>query len=271
MKGSTMRRRYLVLAAATVATAAATPSPASAQTGFNGVITFTQHSPSGRAFTFVQTSKGGKVRLDGMDGNQNSMIVNGDAKVMMMIEPEKKQYLTMTEEDMRQSQALMAPMMAKANGKTGKPDPGKFKFSDTGKTETVAGVPCELWRGVYTGQDKQEEGEACVASGVGFALAELTFANPMAGPGQPGSEMFEQYRQLVGGNKGILKVTKIEDGKRVPELEATKIERKSVGDDAFAPPAGYTEVRMGDVMQQARKAMKQAQEQMKQNGSDSAR
>ena len=236
-------------------------SGAAAQTGFNGVITFTNYSNSGKASTFVQTTKGRKVRLDGMGGSeQGSMIVDGDAKVMMMVEPAKKQYITMTDEDMKQTQAMMGPMMEKRS------ESGKYSFSNTGRTETVAGVPCQVWRGVRTNQGKQEEGEACVANGVGFALAELTFANPMAHRGGAGYEQYEQFRQLVGGNRGILKVTKIEDGKPVPQMVATKIERKPVSDDAFKPPAGFTEVKMGDMMKQAQGAMKQMQEKMKEKG-----
>ena len=237
---------------------------AAAQTGFNGVITFTNYARNGQPSTFVQTTKGRKVRLDGMAGEQGTMIVDGDTKVMMMVQPDKKQYITMTDEDMKQAQAMMAPMMEKAKGMNQHADAGKYSFSNTGRTETVAGVPCQVWHGVYTGQSKKEEGEACVASGVGFALAELTFANPMAQKGGAGYEQFEQYRQVVGGNKGILKVTKIENGKPVPEMVATKIERKVVSDDAFEPPAGYTEVKMGDMMKQAQGAMKQMQEKMKQ-------
>ena len=239
---------------------------AAAQTGFNGVITFTNYSHSGQASTFVQTTKGRKVRLDGMGGEQGAMIVDGDAKVVTMVQPEKKQYITMTDEDMKQAQAMMAPMMERSKGMNQHPDAGKYSFSNTGRTETVAGVPCQVWHGVYTDQGKKEEGEACVASGVGFALAELTFANPMAHKGGAGYEQFEQYRQLVGGNKGILKITKIEDGKPVPQMVATKIERTPVSDDAFKPPAGYTEVRMGDMMKQAQGAMKQMQQKMKDSG-----
>ena len=165
--------------------------------------------------------------------------------------------MTMTAEDMKLSEEMMAPMMAKAKARGMKtPDePGKLSFKNTGKTEIVAGVPCQVWYGTWDDADKKEEGEACVANGVGFALAELTFANPMMRPGASGSARFEQYRELVGGNKGILKVTKIEDGKRVPQLEAVKIERTPVSDDAFKPPAGFTELRLHDMMMQARNRM----------------
>ena len=241
-------------AAAMLSAAAVLPArEAAAQTGFNGVITFTDYWRDGKPSTFVQTTKGHKVRLDGMGGQQGSMIVDGDAKVMTMVEPEQKKYITMTDEDMKQTQAMMAPMMEKmkAMHQAKHSDSGKLSFSNTGRIETVAGVPCQVWRGVYAGADqKKEEGDACVASGVGFALAELTFANPLAQPGQAGYEQFEQYRQLVGGNKGILRITKIEDGKTVPQLEATKIEPKVVSDDAFKPPAGYTEVKLGDMIRQ---------------------
>jgi hypothetical protein len=38
-----------------------------------------------------------------------------------------------------------------------------------------------------------------------------------------------------------------------------------VSDDAFRAPAGYTEVKMGDMIRQSQNAMKQMQERMKQN------
>lgn len=260
-----MRRMQLMTAATLAGCAATSAQTMAAQTGFNGIITFTSYEGGGKQSTFVQTSKGRKVRLDGFAGDQGAMIIDGDAKVMMIVEPKKKQYVTMTEEDMKQAAALTAPMAEKMKSmnKT-ETDPGKYHFSNTGETELVAGVPCEVWRGVYTSEDGKEEGEACLAVGVGFALAELTFTNPMMHQGQTGWDQFQQYRQLVGGNKGILKVNKIEGGKTVPQLEATKIERKTVGDDAFKPPAGYTEIKMGDMMMQAQNAVKQMQEKMQQ-------
>jgi hypothetical protein len=98
-----------------------------------------------------------------------------------------------------------------------------------------------------------------VATGVGFALADLTFNNPMLQQHGPMHEQFEQYRQLVGDNKGILKATSVKNGKTTTELEAIKIERKGLGADTFSPPAGYKEIRMGDMMMQAHKAMQMHQ------------
>jgi hypothetical protein len=83
--------------------------------------------------------------------------------------------------------------------------------------------------------------------------------------GGAGWQQMQQYRDLVGADKGILKATRTKDGKTTTELEATQIERKVVSDDAFKPPAGYKEVRMGDMMMKAQNAMKEMQERMKQN------
>ena len=161
-----------------------------AQTGFNGVITFLNERSSGKQDTFVQYTKGRKVRFDGFGSSEGSMIVDNDAKVMMMVDPEKKQYITMTEDDAKQMQALMGPMMKQQSKKA---DPGKFSFAKTGKTETVAGVPCEDYKGEYVDDDgEKSEGEACVAVGVGFALDALTFNNPMHSPTTSASRPYPQ-------------------------------------------------------------------------------
>ena len=232
------------------------PRGAAAQTGFNGVITFLSERDAGKQDTFVQYTKGRKIRIDGFGGQQGAMIVDNDAKVVMIVEPAKKQYMTMTEDDAKQMQAMMGPMMEQMKSK--RKDAGKLSFAKTGKTETVAGVPCEVWRGEYTDDEgKKDEGEACVAAGVGLELGELTYNNPMMMQRGAAHDQFEQYRQLVGGNKGILKATSLKEGKASTQLEAIKIERKILGNDVFAPPAGYKELRMGDMMMQAHKAMQQ--------------
>ena len=188
------------------------------------------------------------------------MIIDNDAKVMMIVQPEKKQYMVMTQDDIKQMQAMMGPMMERMKQQRGKSKrpASSFKFAPTGKTERVAGVKCEVWHGAYVGADTsdRDEGEACVAKGVGFAIAELTFANPMLMQGSSGSEQFEQYRELIGADKGLLKATKFENGQARPQLEATSIERKTVSDDAFKPPADYKEVRMGDMMMKAMQGQK---------------
>lgn len=253
-----MMRRSWKAAAVLLVTALVPFGMLAAQSSFNGVITFLNEGESGRQDTFVQYTKGNKVRLDGFGATHGSMIIDNDAKVMMMVDPGKKQVMTMTEADAKQMQAMMGSMMKQP----GKPEAAadKASFTKTGKTETVAGVRCDIYHGVYVEDDgDKDEGDACVATGVGFRLDAVTFNNPMIQRGGAAAGRMEQFRQLVAGNKGILKAKSYKDGQVKTDMEAVKIEPKSLGDDVFAVPPGYKEIRMADMMMGAMKGMKMNQ------------
>ena len=224
-----------------------------AQTGFNGVITFLNQGTSGRQDTFVQYTKGHKVRFDGFGSSHGSMIIDNDAKTMMMVDPSKKQVMTMTEDDAKQMQAMMGPMMERMKQKE---STAKISFTKTGKTETVAGARCEVYHGIYVDEDgDKNEGDACVATGVGLALDAVTFNNPMLQRGNAGYDRMQQFRELMAGNKGIVRAKSYADGKLKTDMEAIKIEPKSLGDDVFAVPPGYKEIRMADMMMQGMRGM----------------
>lgn len=252
-----MRRSWKTVAVLLVAS----PMPfgaLTAQSSFNGVITFLNAGESGRQDTFVQYTKGNKVRLDGFGASHGSMIIDNDAKVMMMVDPAKKQVMTMTEDDAKQMQAMMGSMMKHPDKED--ESAGKASFTKTGKTETVAGVRCEIYHGVYIEDDgDKDEGDACVAPGVGFRLDAVTFNNPMIQRGGAVAGRMQQFRQLVAGNKGILKAKSYQDGKVKTDMEAVKIEPKALGDDMFAVPPGYKEIRLADMMAGAMKGMKMNQ------------
>ena len=255
------------LAACTLALAGLTAARASAQTGFEGVITFrTTNKGDGTQGTMIQTTKGNKARWEGMDNGKNIMVFDGDAHTMMMIDPAKKTYMTITHADMDQMAAMMTPVADR--GKDSKKDDDDFHvdLAKTGRTETVAGVTCEVWHGTSTRKgEEKKEGEACVAKGVGFSLYDLMLNNPMT-KRMRGSmqESMGKYKDMMSGGKGLLKMTSIESGKSTVDMEATKIEKKSVDDDAFKPPAGYTGQSMGQMMQGARQQMEMMREKMKQ-------
>jgi hypothetical protein len=246
---------------------AAAPAPAVAQTGFEGIITFREYNKSdGTHSTMIQTTKGNKVRLDGMGGSKGSMILDGDAHSMMMIEPDEKKYMTITQADMDQMAAMMPPTAARGkNPRDAKNRDFKVDLKNTGRTETVAGTKCEVWHGSSTDTDGQKhEGEACIAKGVGFEAYNLALNNPMANRMRNASvqNAMEQYKKVLSGGKGVLKMTDLDNGKSVVEMEAVKIEPKSVSDDAFKPPAGYTGQSMGQMMQQAAQRMQMMKERM---------
>lgn len=268
---------HAALAACTVALACLAVPSAAAQTGFEGVTTFVQHSKTdGKTTTMVQTTKGKNVRLEGMD-NANIMIFNGTDHSMIMVEPEKKQYLTISQADMEQMGAMMKAMTDRMKGaNAGKGDAKgkddfKVDFSRTGRTETVAGRRCAVWHGSTTDSDgKKKEGEACVAQGAGFALYDIMLNNPMAAHMRgPMQREMEKFKELASGGKGILKVTSLEGGKPFVEMEATKIEPKRISDDAFKPPADYTGRSMSEMMQQSAQQLQLLQQKMKARTPDS--
>ena len=124
------------------------PGAVGRRPGFNGVITFVNDGKAGQQDTFVQYTKGHRLRLDGWGKSHGWMILDNDAKLMMIVDPDKKQYMTMTEADAKQMQAMMGPMMELTKKRRAEHEKkGKLDFANTGKTETVAGVRCEVWRG----------------------------------------------------------------------------------------------------------------------------
>jgi hypothetical protein len=258
------RRSHAAVAACTLAFAWLVARPAAAQTGFEGVTTFLQRSKSdAKPTTMIQTTKGQKVRLEGFESN-SIMIFDGEAHNMIVVEPQKKTYMTITQADMDQMGAMMKSMterMKAAKAKGEDKDDFKVDISKTGRTETVAGMRCEIWRGSSVDADgKKREGEACVAQGAGFAIYDIMLNNPMTAHMRSAAQAeMAKFKQIMSGGKGVLKMTSIENGKPLVELEATKIERKSVSDDAFKPPAGYTGTSMGAMLQQSAQQMQKLQ------------
>ena len=56
-------------------------------------------------------------------------------------------------------------------------------------------------------------------------------------------------RDAIGPGNGLLKMTTIKDGQPEVAVVATKIERTTVSDDQFVPPAGYTVMQMPNMGQ----------------------
>ena len=223
------------------------PAVLRAQGGFEGVITFRGTDDDGKTNTVVQTSKGHKVKIEsGGEDSHGAMILDGDSKSMTMIDAREHKAMVMTQQDMEQMASMMGPMMHK-NTEAQKPD-FEVSFAPTGRSETVAGVKCDVWHG-YTVQDgKKHEGEVCMADGVGLALFDMMANNPFMRQNRALNPEYEQFKKLASGGKRLLKITKIENGKATTELEATNVEKRSVSDAELAVPPGYEVQTMGDVM-----------------------
>jgi hypothetical protein len=237
------------------------PMRAAAQNTFEGVIAFKMVGEDGKTDTMTQTTKGNSLKLEGMGKGNGSVVFDAGKHRMLMIQPDEKQYVVATEEDMKQMSMMTDAAMQKWSKKRSTSDGDddvKLDFGPTGRTETVAGVKCEVWHGTSIRNGEKHEGEACLAKGVGFAAFNV-MENPMlARHGKEGA-FLEQYRKLVGPGKGVIKMVEFKEGKPHSSMEAIKVQPMAITQSAFEPPAGYKEIDMHDQLVRMQGAMQKMQ------------
>ena len=191
---------------------------------FEGTLTFVAHGVDGDKI-ITEWVKGSDTRYDfasaGSASAQGTMIVDGKAKTRTVIMPARRAYMT-------------APYDPSAR-KPGAGEKSDVKWTRTGKTETVAGVKCEVIHGTGTENGKPKEADICVAKGLGFGGGSTG--------GGPFSEALTEYANLsLAPGEGIVKMTSIDGGKADVQLELTKVDRHSLAATDFQPPAGYTKI-----------------------------
>jgi hypothetical protein len=225
------------------------PGGASAQ-AFEGVIRYTVHDEGGKMTNIVQMSKPGKLRMGVVENGQESgMIVDSIAGTVMFIDGKEKTYMVVSRQMMEQMRG-MTRGMHRQPGQPSTSEDGRptGKVTRTGRTEVVAGVPCEIW--TYDGMEdgKHETGEACLAKGIGMmAAGGLGFG--MMG-GEERQAIQERYRswgevgKLLAQGYGILKASSFRDGKPNGSIAVTSIQRGAPSDAQFQPPAGYKQQSM---------------------------
>jgi copper(I)-binding protein len=224
-----MQSAKLCLAAACVL---ATASARLSAQGFDGVIQFASYeNHSDHPDTMTQITKGSKIRFEGMGRNGGAMIMDGTNRIILI--PERKQYMNM-------------PANVGEHAAAAEASKHRGTAERTGKTETIAGIPCEDWHYKGTRSDgTPEEGEACVAKGAGLMINRLS--GGMAG------HVFtaggEAFAEAIRSGAGIMKVTN--NGKI--SFVAVNAKATSVPDAMFAPPPDYTKMDMGSMRGPPRK------------------
>jgi hypothetical protein len=191
--------------------------------------------------------KGRHTRIETKAGDnpeaQAVMLWDLEGAKMTTLMPARKMYMTM---DLKQT-AEDLEELKKSKGE----EETKFpKLTDTGKQETIAGYTCEHW---LMG-DKQEM-DMCVAKGLGYfgmggqsrgglgGLKNLAFSPKLLAE----AAAHPEWVKFLEGGAFPLKLTAMEDGKVKMNMEATKIERKSLDDSLFTVPPDYKELNMGNL------------------------
>lgn len=214
------------------------PTDASAQRSFEGVITY--RMGNGRESADVKVmSKGPVTRMEiqgqGMPGGM-VMLMNGEKQVMQMIMASMGMYMEM---DMRQA----AQMAAQAAPAEAGDLPSGFKLEKVGTPEEVAGIRCENYRFIQSGQP---ETEACIASGMGYWMGGMAAPQASRAPVPSMGPDFSAFMKEFKDGMVPLRVRVKEGNNWKTVMEATAVERQSLGDDLFVVPPGLRKMGMPD-------------------------
>lgn len=188
--------------------AAMLPAGLAAQGRFEGVITLRTGTTKGNGVEDHLYVKGSRVRLE---RGENTVIWDQDGR-QIAIRNAARQYVVL--------------------GTASQTKPSTLRFEPTGRSETVAGYPCKYYKIVDSSDKARASGEGCVTMALGFVKL------------GPGALVPADERTLRGQFRDGFLLLKVLDQKGVAASEVTQVERRSLSDALFAPPAGYTEMKL---------------------------
>ncbi|MES2694930.1 MAG: DUF4412 domain-containing protein [Verrucomicrobiota bacterium] len=198
---------------------------------FEGKVSL-KMSSDGKAHDIRYNIKGDKLRIDmpAASGGKSmgGMIVDLGKKETTMLMDEQKMYMTMAMPD------NTAP---KASGKN-----EDVKLEKTSQTEKILGYLATK----YLATSKDSTTEMWLAEGIGM-FTSLSGSNPMGGRKAAAPQGWES--SLAGKELFPLRVvTKNKGGKETFRMEATAVDKQSLPDTLFAPPADYQKLDMSGMM-----------------------
>ena len=195
---------------------------------FEGKVNFKLSAGRAPAEQIGYQVKGGKIRLD----------LVGQAEVGgIILDVAKKQTLVIMDAQRMYMVMPMADVAAQAA--TAKPD--ESTLEKTGEREKILGYEAVKYVSTHAGKKT----DLWLAEGLGKFMA-MESLQPMGG-GARSSQPWE--RALAGLELFPLRIVSYDTGaKEEFRLEATAIEKKSLPDSLFAPPAGYQSLDMGGMM-----------------------
>jgi hypothetical protein len=201
---------------------------------FEGKVNFTMTSGRGQPQQINYNIKGDKIRID-MPGQKGmgGMIIEPAKKETTVIMDEQKMYMTMAMPDVA-AQAVEAKA-------------GEAKLEKTGETEKILGYTAEKYISTYQGTQT----ELWLAEGLGTFMS-FSNSNPMMGGGKRGggAPATQGWEKMLAGKElfPLRVVSKGKDGKDSFKMEATAIDKQTLPDSLFSPPAGYQKFDMGGMM-----------------------
>jgi hypothetical protein len=197
---------------------------------FEGKVNFKMTS-EGKPQEMVYNIKGDKIRLEmpGVKG-MGGMILDTAKKETTMIMDDQKMYMTMA-----------MPEATDARG--GKND--EATLEKTNETEKILGYTATKYISTHQGTTT----EMWLAEGLGTFMS-FNNSNPMGGGRRGGGAAPQAWERALAGKElfPLRVVGKNKSGKESFRMETTAINKQSLPDSMFAPPAGYQKFDMGGMM-----------------------
>lgn len=195
---------------------------------FEGKVSFKMTSGRGQPQEIHYNIKGDKVRME-MPGQKamGGMIMDTSKKEMTMIMDEQKTYMVMA----------MPQTAIDAMGKKGE----DVQLEKTGETEKILGYTATK----YIATNEGTKTDLWLAEGLGTFMGFNN--NPMGGRRAAAPQAWE--RALAGKELFPLRVVgKDKSGKESFRMEVTAVDKRSLPDSLFTPPADYKKFDMGGMM-----------------------
>ena len=211
-----------------IASALVAPAVLSAAS-FEGKVSMKVTSGREKPMDINYSLKGGKLRIE-MPGQKGGggMIMDPTKREMIMLMDEQKMYMTMT-----LPEAAVETATKKSDDST---------LEKTSETEKILGYTATKY--IVTEKNGSTT-DMWLAEGLGTFMS-FNQNNPMAGRGRGGSNAQSWERALAGKELFPLRVVgKDKAAKETMRMEVSGIEKKSLPDALFAPPADYQKLDMG--------------------------
>lgn len=188
---------------------------------FEGKVVFNIAVAPGQPTELRQTFKSPKIRME-MAGTKGAMIFDTAKKETTILIDDQKLYMVATPPP-----NLPAPAQPAGEAPT---------LEKTGKSEKIAGHTAEQ----YISTSQGAKTELWLAEGLG------SFSAPTSAGPQGNSPIPSGWEKALAGKElfPLRVVGHDAAGKETFKLEVTSIEKQSVPDSAFEPPAGYQKLDM---------------------------
>ncbi|HUF69026.1 MAG TPA: DUF4412 domain-containing protein [Longimicrobiales bacterium] len=202
------------------------PASLNAQQVFEGTVAYSVQM-NATSLNIVHHVKGDRTRqeVSGMPGMPEMVVLMDMGEMELhMIMPSQNAYMTM---DVSQVAAMVGVQHTE-----------NPTIERTGQMETVAGHQCENVNITAEGTTMT----MCAATDLGFYfMGGGGGGGRMGGPPGMNPELEAKIREVFEDGFFPLKMTATQNGQSVT-LVATSIEQKSLADDLFVVPAGYTKM-----------------------------